>query len=117
VADDLVTHLRQQAAECHSSPCDCQCPNLLAAADEIERSRKEVDLKGYRLDDALDEIERLRAENEVLASARLHLRRLLDNFLNLCTEEQHNVEMLLLHRAAMKQDPWERSRAKGARRG
>lgn len=30
------------------------------AADEIERLRKEVDLKGVRLDDALAEIERLR---------------------------------------------------------
>ena len=43
---------------------------LNEAADEIERiraqrdeARAEVDLKGSRLDDALDEIERLRAEN------------------------------------------------------
>lgn len=33
-----------------------------AAADQIEMARKEVDLKGYRLDDALDEIKQLRAE-------------------------------------------------------
>ena len=36
------------------------------AADEIERLRKEVDIKGSRLDDALDEIERLRTENAAM---------------------------------------------------
>lgn len=39
MADDIVTRLRQEAAQCNASPCDCQCPNLIAAADEIERLR------------------------------------------------------------------------------
>ena len=42
MADDIVTRLRQEAAQCNASPCDCQCPNLIAAADEIERLRAEV---------------------------------------------------------------------------
>ena len=40
MADDIVTRLRQEAAQCNASPCDCQCPNLIAAADEIERLRE-----------------------------------------------------------------------------
>lgn len=42
--DDIVAQLRDEAARCNASPCDCQCPNLLAAADEIERLRARLDL-------------------------------------------------------------------------
>lgn len=40
MGDDIVAQLRQEAAQCNASPCDCQCPNLIAAADEIERLRE-----------------------------------------------------------------------------
>jgi hypothetical protein len=92
--DDIVERLRDTAYE--TDVC-------WEAAAEIERLRKEVDIKGIRLDDALDEI-------ELLHEARIHLRKLLDEFVDLCTEEQHSVEMLCLHRAAMKHDPWEEAR-------
>lgn len=55
------------------------------------------------------EIDRLRAEIKLLRQARSDLRSLLDEFVDLCTEEQHSVEMLCLHRAAMKPDVWERA--------
>ena len=45
----------------------CERESLQA---EIERLRQEVDLKGGRLDDALDEIERLRAELQQVANER-----------------------------------------------
>lgn len=38
---DIVKRLRMEAAQCDLSPCDCQCPNLIEAADEIERLRAE----------------------------------------------------------------------------
>jgi hypothetical protein len=53
------------------------------------------------------EYDAMKGEIELLQEARLHLRKLLDEFVDLCTEEQHTVEMLCLHRAAMKYDPWE----------
>lgn len=50
--------------------------------------------------EAADEIERLRAEFDSAEKARLALLRLLTEFYETCTEEQQNVEMLCLHRAA-----------------
>lgn len=41
MADDIVTNLRHEAAQCSASPC-VGCENLIAAADEIERLRNLV---------------------------------------------------------------------------
>jgi hypothetical protein len=71
----------------------------LAPADDIDWSQYCVV--------RISEYEDMRAEIELLQEARLHLRKLLDEFVDLCTEEQHTVEMLCLHRAATKYDPWE----------
>ena len=58
--DDIVTRLRRW-------PCD-DIDNIYDIKDdaiaEIERLRKEVDIKGYRLDDALDEIALLKEERD-----------------------------------------------------
>lgn len=69
MADDIVTQLRLRAAHATDDYLS------YAAADEIERLREERDtarveasIKGYRLDDALDEIERLRAVGDAMAT-------------------------------------------------
>ena len=64
--DPLITSLRNMAQR--GNVFEWEAATFNEAADEIERTRKEVDLKGYRLDDALDEIERLRAEIKRLRS-------------------------------------------------
>lgn len=46
--------------------CDCM---RCEAADEVDRLRHEIDLKGSRLDDALNEIERLRLIGDDLVTA------------------------------------------------
>jgi hypothetical protein len=46
------------------------------------------------------EYDAMKGEIELLQEAA-------SNRVDLCTEEQHTVEMLCLHRAAMKYDPWE----------
>jgi hypothetical protein len=81
---------------------------MLEAADEIERLRAEVNSMS-NAQAGWGRVARLQAEIELLRMARVHLRSLLDQFVNLCTEEQHSVEMLCLHRAAMKPDVWERA--------
>lgn len=43
MSEDIVTRLRNETARCQASPCDCQCPNLNAAADQIERLRDDRD--------------------------------------------------------------------------
>lgn len=58
MADDIVEQLRIK-------------PNnqwMIAAADEIELLRAEVDLKGYRVDALQEEIEKLRAAGDALAA-------------------------------------------------
>lgn len=42
MTDDIVTRLREAQAECDLSPCDCQCYLHQDAIDEIERLRAEV---------------------------------------------------------------------------
>lgn len=63
MADDIVTRLY-----CSYSDPPCESCTFCAARAEIERWRAEASIKGYRLDDALDEIERLRAHIEHLVS-------------------------------------------------
>ena len=70
--DDIVERLREEEYVCcgehYERDAYCRsCVLHAEAADEIERLRKEVDLKGYRLDDALDEIKRLRTAGDNLA--------------------------------------------------
>lgn len=113
-----VTHEPCPCAKCTRDPkgyyCSCTChhdwpsPLMLEAADEIERLRAEVNSMS-NAQAGWGRVARLQAEIELLRMARVHLRSLLDQFVNLCTEEQHSVEMLCLHRAAMKPDVWERA--------
>lgn len=74
MTDDIVQRLRmgnhQNCVDAHTrprhpryEPCD-RCSERLTAADHRERLRAEVDIKGYRADEAADEIERLRAERD-----------------------------------------------------
>lgn len=86
---DIVTlraHLgrRDSSPSTHWDGCITAHPicALAWALDEIERLRKEVDLKGYRLDDALDEIERLRA----LCNDLYHDATCAESFCRLCGE-------------------------------
>jgi hypothetical protein len=69
VADDIVTRLRcaYSTDGCAEDVWPCEQCTFCAARAEIERLRAEVDLKGYRLDDALDEIERLRTAVAIAA--------------------------------------------------
>ena len=62
MTDDIVTRLRDEAARCQASPCDCQCPNLNAAADEIERLRDTIHIQYYWENLLMEESFRLRDE-------------------------------------------------------
>lgn len=42
VSDDIVARLQEAQAECDLSPCDCQCFLHQDAIDEIEQLRAEV---------------------------------------------------------------------------
>ncbi len=52
------------------------------------------------------EIAQLRMDVKVLKDAHKHLRALVDGFAEHCCCEQTSATMLILHRAAMKHDPW-----------
>jgi hypothetical protein len=58
-----------------------------------------------------DDIERLRAEITVLKNGYRHVRNLLDQFSEHCQCEQTSATMFILHRAAMKHDPYSASQA------
>lgn len=58
------------------------------------------------MDQAADEIDRLRADNKKLLFAYEHLRELVDQFAEHCRCEHSSATMFILHRAAMKHDPW-----------
>ena len=65
--DDIVERLNEHEYLCCGEyyERDAYCKSCVLHAEasaEIERLRQEVDIKGSRLDDALDEIKRLRAE-------------------------------------------------------
>lgn len=68
VNEDIIHRLLNSCA--HVCARNCSDENAYAvgvsAAHEISRLRNEVDMKGYRLDDALEEIARLREENKQL---------------------------------------------------
>ena len=73
---DIVTRLRDGADSCDSF-CDvCTSPHVLAreAADEIERLRSEVDIKGHRVDDLYAEIEQLKTAGDSLLDMALSIR-------------------------------------------
>lgn len=62
--DDIVTQLGRTKLM-QDADIETLCDQ---AADEIERLRKENDIKNYRLDDAVEQIKKLQHQN-----TRLHL--------------------------------------------
>lgn len=67
MSDDIVARLREAQAECDLSPCDCQCYLHQDAIDEIERLRA-------ALKDADDDFHALKAMFDNMRNERDQLR-------------------------------------------
>lgn len=82
---------------------------LRAAASE-EHPSATFNTRGLLLD-AADIIDRLHAQEKLLRDGYEHVRDLVDQFAEHCRCEQTSATMFILHRAAMKHDPWSASKA------